>query len=42
VAARVCQEAQNRLYPAADPAPPQRPVPSRLAGRFPGIAEPRT
>ena len=34
VAARVCQQAQDRLYPAADPAAPRRVSP-------PSLVEPR-
>jgi hypothetical protein len=41
VAARVCQQTQDRLYPAADPAAPRRANPLPLARKHTGIAEPR-
>ncbi len=41
VAARVCQQAQDRLYPAADPAAPRRVPPPSLVHRPGGIVEPR-
>jgi hypothetical protein len=39
VAARICQQAQNRLYPAADPAAPRRVVQPALTRKQTGLAE---